>query len=313
MSLATGRGALGSRIPLFQHALLLHRQDPDSPLPRDGEPYPDEELHRRRRGTAPPSSADTSATRTHRQRVQHTGRWLVRHGPDRCSATVELTLLATDRAEQDIPLIQTIGLLSNTFGPLAATALERRYGGEQALLWLAQRVAGWGWVSVIEEVCRYRPAPRRWLLRHACDGDIDGYYAGQVATACHLHDAVLSTEIDDDLVDHTGRLLAFMADSFGMGTTLEHCPRHPSSSPRTRLTSAGRAPTVSRYVQAGIIVSTSRTSPRLSADAPPNNATASCGSTARCWTARTGATPCARTSTRTTATLSGSPPTSRHG
>ncbi|MEU8301836.1 hypothetical protein AB0C04_31685 [Micromonospora sp. NPDC048909] len=55
------------------------------------------------------------------------------------SATVGLALLATDWAEEDIPLIQTIGLLSDRFGPLAAEALRRRRGGEEALLWLAQR------------------------------------------------------------------------------------------------------------------------------------------------------------------------------
>lgn len=68
-------------------------------------------------------------------------RRLGRHNPDRCSATIGLALLATDWTEEDIPLIQTVGLLSNHFGPLAAKALERRRGGE-ALLWLAQRVTG---------------------------------------------------------------------------------------------------------------------------------------------------------------------------
>jgi len=31
---------------LFDHALLLHREDPDSPLPRDGEPFRDDSQHR---------------------------------------------------------------------------------------------------------------------------------------------------------------------------------------------------------------------------------------------------------------------------
>jgi hypothetical protein len=49
---------------------------------------------------------------------------LVRHSIDRNAAAVGLALLATDGAEQDIPLIQTIDLLSDHFGPLAAEALQ---------------------------------------------------------------------------------------------------------------------------------------------------------------------------------------------
>ena len=41
--------ALGSQPSLFEHALRLHQQAPDGVLPRDGEPYPDGRLHRRRR------------------------------------------------------------------------------------------------------------------------------------------------------------------------------------------------------------------------------------------------------------------------
>lgn len=296
VSATTEPGLLGSRTPLFHHALRLHQQNPDSPLPHEGQPYPDDDLHLQRhqpqtqqdprlRGidaaaildrhfgnphaaaselteafhdvevpTHPNEHITAAALRADRQRVQHTGRWLVRHSPDRCSAIVGLALLATDRAEEDIPLIQTIGLLSNTFGLLAATALERRHGREQALLWLAQRVTGSGRIPVIESLCRHQPAARRWLLRHACDGDIfDGYYAGQVATSCHLHQAITSTETDDDLIDHTGRLLGAMADSFGMGMTLEHYPPAPIvlSAHATHL--GQQAPTVSRYLDAGVI------------------------------------------------------------
>lgn len=170
----------GPRITLFEHALRLHRQHPDGVLPRDGEPYPDEEHHRsrpsprrvrdqRRHGAGVAAILDShfsrpdahaselvdafgdvyvpihrndhiaaAALRANRQRVRKTGWWLVRHGTDRNAVTVGLGLLAADRAEDDIPLIQTIGLLSNHFGPLAAEALQRRRGGDEALQWLAE-------------------------------------------------------------------------------------------------------------------------------------------------------------------------------
>ncbi|MEU7742109.1 hypothetical protein [Nonomuraea sp. NPDC049158] len=270
MSVMTEPGPLGPQISLFDYALSLHQRDPNSPLPRDGEPYPDEEQYRRRsrrevpedqrlvgvdvaaildahfaRADAPPSELvdafhdvdvpihhnehiAAAALRADAQRVQRTGRWLVRHSGDRRSAVVGLALLVADWAEEDIPLIQTIGLLSNWFGPLAADALRRRHGGgQEALMWLAQRVAGWGRVYVIEVLCRGSASSkaRPWLLRHSCDGDfLNGYFAGQVATSAHLHEAITGPDVDDDLIDHTGRLLKTMADCGGMGLTLEHYP-----------------------------------------------------------------------------------------
>jgi hypothetical protein len=196
-----------------------------------------------------------AALRADRRRVRQTGRWLVRHSTDRCSATVGLALIATDWAEEDIPLIQTIGLLSNRFGPLASEALRRRRGGEHALVWLAQRVTGWGRVYVVEALCRQGAhASRRWLLRHACDGDfLNGYFAGQVATAAHLHEAIVGTDVDDDLVDHTGRLLKIMADCGGMGMTLQHYPPAPIVL-AAHIAHLGRqAPTANRYIDAAVI------------------------------------------------------------
>jgi hypothetical protein len=253
---------------LFDHALLLHREDPDSPLPRDGEPFPDDGQHRgqprpgapkdrRAEGAeaaavldshfARPSAVPAelarafhdvyvpvqpndhiaaAACRVDARRVQETGRWLIRHATDRCAVTVGLALLTSVWDEDDIPVIQTIGLLSDRFGPLAARALERRRGGEEALLWLADRVAGWGRVYVVESLCRVGGRKARpWLLRRACDGDyLNGYFTGKVATAAHLHEAVTTADPDDELVDHTGRLLAVMANCGGMGMTLGHYP-----------------------------------------------------------------------------------------
>ncbi|MCC5580113.1 hypothetical protein IMZ11_31260 [Microtetraspora sp. AC03309] len=297
MSETTEPGPLGPQISLFDYAMHLHQQDPDSPLPRDGEPYPDEELHRRRsrppapkdrrlvgadvarildghfaKPDAPPSAlADAfhdanvpihhnehitaAALRAEKQRVQHTGQWLVQHSTDRCSTTVGLALLAAGWAEEDIPLIRTIGLLSNRFGPLAARALQRRHGGDQALLWLAKRVTGWGRVYVIEALCLVGGAESRsWLLRHACDGDfLNGYFAGNVATAAHLHEAITAAEVDDHLVDHTGRLLEVMADCGGMGMTLEHYPPARIILQAHADHLSRQTPTVNRYVSAAVI------------------------------------------------------------
>jgi hypothetical protein len=168
-----------------------------------------------------------AARRADKDRVKQTGLWLVRHSPDRDSAIVGLALLATIWDEDDIPLIQTIGLLSDKFAPLAAEALQRRRGGAAALLWLAPRVSGWGRVYIVDALCQriVGPGARAWLLRFACKGDyLDGYFAGKVATAAHLHEGIISPATDDDLIDHTGRLLLTMAGCAGIGMTLEHYP-----------------------------------------------------------------------------------------
>ncbi|GIE89571.1 hypothetical protein Are01nite_60510 [Actinoplanes regularis] len=294
--MTTEPGLLGPQITLFDHALRLHQRDPDAVLPRDGEPYPDDERYRSRtrpeidprlvgadvaaildrhlsRPDAPPSELagalqgvfvpihrnehiEAAALRADRRRVRQAGHWLVRHGTDRDVVTVGLALLATDRTEGDIPLIRTIGLLSNSFGALAAEALQRRHrGGSEALLWLAERVSGWGRVYVVEALCRFGAGnSRAWLLRHACDGDfLDGYFAGKVATAAHLHEAITGADVDDDLIDHTGRLLKAMADCGGMSTTLEHYPPAPIVL-ATHADHLGRqAPTVARYLDAAVI------------------------------------------------------------
>ncbi|MEU8376130.1 hypothetical protein AB0C22_23825 [Micromonospora sp. NPDC048894] len=297
MSATAEPGSLGLQLPLFDHALRWHREDPDSPLPRDGDPYPDDGQHRgrkprprepkdpRRRGAAVAAVLDAhfaepsavpnelatafhdlyvpihpnehiaaAACRADTERVRTTGRWLVRHATDRCAATVGLALLATLGDDDDITLIKTLGLLSRQFGPLAVHALERRWccGGSDALLWLADRVTGWGRVYVVESLCKMGSSRARpWLLRRACDGDcLNRYFAGEVATAAHLHEAITAVDPDSELVDHTGLLLTIMADSAGMGMTLDHYPPAPVVI-AAHAEHAGRLePTVGRFVMA---------------------------------------------------------------
>ncbi len=280
---------------LYDHSMRLHQLHPDAPLPNDGKPYPDRVAHRRwvkgpddrrRQGVAAAAILDAfftrpdatpdeltwafhdvdvpihrndhitaAALRADRERVQETGRWLVRHSPDQCSTVIGLALLAADWDEQDVDLLQHIGLLSNTFGPLAAHALKRREGGGEALRWLAPRTAGWGRVYVVEALCeiggrRARP----WLLRHALDGDcLNGYYVGAVARAADVHEAITASDPDDELIDHTGRLLKVMAGNSGMGMTWDGYPpiRRVLDAHVTHL--AHQQPTRHRYVTAAYI------------------------------------------------------------
>ncbi|MEU2181257.1 hypothetical protein [Streptomyces thermolilacinus] len=57
----------------------------------------------------PDASIAAAAERAPGGRARRTGRWLVRHGTDRCAVTMGLALVAAAGTRDDIPLIQTIG------------------------------------------------------------------------------------------------------------------------------------------------------------------------------------------------------------
>lgn len=157
-------------------------------------------------------------------RALETGRWLIRNGTDRCAATVGLALLeAVGITNDDISLVQTIGLLSNHFGPLAARALEKVPGdATTALLWLADRVTGWGRVNVVASLASLdNPDARWWLLHKAVDGDfLNAEFITHVVRGGRLHEAVEDCETDPELTDCVGRILGVMTESEGMGLTL---------------------------------------------------------------------------------------------
>ena len=286
------------RRTLFEHASALHRQTPDQPLARNGEPFPDEQVHRVAPRPKPPKDReragldvadvlaghfadahaqpaelawafhglyvsihpnghiDAVAESADRERVMETGRWLVRNGTDRCAVTVGLAVLGAVGIEAgDIPLVQTIGLLSECFGSLAARALERVDGGAQALIWLADRVAGWGRLYVVEALCRLRePTTYRWLLTRAVDGDfLNGYFVGKVAVTGGLHAAVAQFDTDPELVDAVGRLLYVMSGDEGMGMTLRRYPHCGVVLAAHSRAFAGLAPTSARIQAAAIV------------------------------------------------------------
>lgn len=161
-------------------------------------------------------------------RARTTGRWLVRHGTEANDVVVGLALLGAVGTAAGIPRVQTLGLLSRAFGPLAVPALVRLPGSPETLFWLAERVTGWGRVHVVEALCDLageHPAVQPWLLRAAADGDhLNGYFAGRVAEVAGLHDAMTQPVPDADVVDHAGRLLHVMCHCAGMGTTLALYP-----------------------------------------------------------------------------------------
>ncbi|WP_394619204.1 hypothetical protein JNUCC0626_08935 [Lentzea sp. JNUCC 0626] len=108
-----------------------------------------------------------AALRANRWQVRRAGRWLVRYGEDRAVVAAGLGLLASDNHDGDIPLLRTIGLLSDAFAPLVSDALLRRKSGTVALTWLADHTAGWGRVYVVEALCHRRTPARGADLRRS--------------------------------------------------------------------------------------------------------------------------------------------------
>lgn len=170
---------------------------------------------------------------------------------------VGLALLGAVGTVADIPRIQTIGLLSRAFGPLAASALARLPGSPETLFWLAERVTGWGRVAAVETLCDLadeHPAVRPWLLRGAADGDhLNGYFAGRVAEVADLHAAMTRQVPDADVVDHAGRLLHVMCHNAGMGTTLALYPYAAAVMAVHVRRLAQLGPTTERFFIAGML------------------------------------------------------------
>ena len=168
------------------------------------------------------------ALRADPELVRRNGRWLVEHARDRCAVTIGLGLLAARPSVDDVEVVRTIGLLPDRFAPLSVSFLRRVRDGGESLLWLAERSSGWGRVYYVEALCEYSGVYRDWLLRHACDGDfLNAYFAGKVALAASLHEAIIRPVVDDELIDHTGHLLSAMAGASGMGLDLSRYPPAP--------------------------------------------------------------------------------------
>ncbi|MFB7719471.1 hypothetical protein [Nocardia sp. NPDC056100] len=154
--------------------------------------------------------------------VRELGRHLTRTSTDQNPTVLGMALLAVVGTEDDIALIQTIGLLSNRFGLLASQALARLPDATANLIWLADRAAGWGRVYLVEAICRLGdPAAEPWLLRKPFDGDyLNGYFAYKVVCAAPVHEAIAAPDADEALIDHTGNLLSTLAWCDSMGGTL---------------------------------------------------------------------------------------------
>ena len=250
--------APGAGISLYEHALCLHARIPDGPLEPQNDPFPEgamnlrhaprdrigidaaeavrahlawPDLHPRFLGwavreVAVPIFRDERITEAVREadpaHARRTGRWLVRRATDVNSVLIGLALLLESAEPADIPLVQTVSLYSETFGPLAYRILERLPDATDSLLWAAERSQGWGLVYAVKALLRQdTEEARQWLLRRPADGDIaQGYFAHAVLVGTRAHEEVARPDADPALVDNTGLFLLTLTHCRGMGTDL---------------------------------------------------------------------------------------------
>jgi hypothetical protein len=85
----------------------------------------------------------------------------------------------------------------------------------------------------------------------------------------HVHEAITASDADDQVIDHTGRLLRVMASADGMGMTWKgHPPIQPVLDAHVGHL-ARQAPTMARYIDAALIVDhLAQTSPGAAVLAP---------------------------------------------
>jgi hypothetical protein len=147
-----------------------------------------------------------------RTRLATLARWLCTHGVDRQQVKAGLTLLGASGAPEDRQLIKTLGLLEELtlYALVALTNLLPE--AEQEIFELAQQVDGWGRIHAVRRLAKTTdPVIQRWLVRGGfANAVMDEEVAFIAATTGGLRTA-LAQDVDDELLDWVGRLLAALA------------------------------------------------------------------------------------------------------
>jgi hypothetical protein len=171
-------------------------------------------------------SAINAARGVDRQRLATLARWLCTHGVDRQQVKAGLALLGVSGTPEDRQLITKLGLLEE-LTLYALVALSNLLPDSEAAIFdLAQQVHGWGRIHAVRRLAGTTdPAIRRWLLRGGfANGVMDEEIAFVVATTGGLREA-LEGDVDDELLDWSGRLLVALA----MGGPAEDMSDYPDA------------------------------------------------------------------------------------
>jgi hypothetical protein len=210
----------------FDHALRLHAQHPDGPLPHGGRPFPQSlvspqaALDSESGSLVAVPGGDLSAADifaglrkqagSHRWRAREAGVRLVRHGATPAAVLGGIALLGYAGHAEDAALLKVIGLLDG-FGVAAAEALAALPDATTNLLQLAYR----------------SPDALAWVRRNAVTDDgVNSSEALRIARVVRLADAVEAPDADNRVLDQAARLMLAMASSSHYRIAL---PKYPDA------------------------------------------------------------------------------------
>jgi hypothetical protein len=156
-----------------------------------------------------------------RSRVREVGRWLAEHGTRRNAVAAGIVLIGLTGDERDREMLLLLGALEE-MALYALVALQRTQDDRDWMAFeLARRVRAWGRIHSVERLKNtIDPQIKAWLLREGFrNGVMNEYLAYIAATTGALADA-LAADVDDELLDGAGDILAALCRTGGPATDI---------------------------------------------------------------------------------------------
>ncbi|SMD21116.1 hypothetical protein [Kibdelosporangium aridum] len=161
-----------------------------------------------------------------RDRVREVGRWLAEYGTRRDAVATGIVLIGLTGDERDRELLLLLGSMED-LALYAVVALGRTQSDrDMAIFELARRVRAWGRIQAVERLeGTTDPEIKAWLLREGFrNGVMNEYLAYIAATTGGLADALTESEVDDEVLDAAGDILAALSDVGGPAKDIRSYP-----------------------------------------------------------------------------------------
>ena len=181
-----------------------------------------------------------------RVRLAELARWLCRFGVERRQVQAGLVMLGVYGQLGDRVLISQLGLLDALTLYSSVALINLLDEPEPAIFELAKQVDGWGRIHTVYRLRRTsNPVVRDWLLRGGYDSGVMVEELAFIAACAGELAEALQGDMDEDLLDHAGVLLAALATGgpaedmsdyppgeVAMGLYLEHMKQATATLPR---------------------------------------------------------------------------------
>jgi hypothetical protein len=160
--------------------------------------------------------------------VRRHARWLLAHAAHRNPLKFAIALVGISGEEEDLDDLRALArhdeftlYAAVAAANLAEDAVEEWWG-------MARQVSGWGKVHLVERLCQHagdRADVRGWLLRHGCANEVmNEYLALDCAVIGDLAGALAAEEIDDELLDGAGLIVAALLSPYGPAGNIDSYP-----------------------------------------------------------------------------------------